>query len=147
MLKAVRFDEQDHKEILDYIANYKDVKGKRNESEAMRFLMQKGLESLLQPKEVVASTPAIDVNEIKADLFAQIMAALPLQTHPNNPNAWAGSHNEPVIEQPQFSHAEILKEAEKLEQELSSKPKTIPVPKIDNSNPLLANLLGNINRG
>lgn len=146
MLKAVRFDEQDHKEILDYIVNYKDVKGKRNESEAMRFLMQKGLESLFI-KEEPTPTPAIDVEAIKADLFAQIMAALPHQP------VYSPPVQEPVyrvaqVEEPKRNHIETVQEVEKEMEKPTPppKPKASP-PSVDTSNPLLANLLGNINRG
>lgn len=44
MIKAVRFDEEKHKKLLQYIVDYKDPKDRKNESEAIRFLVQTGFE-------------------------------------------------------------------------------------------------------
>lgn len=72
MLKAVRFDENEHKQLLEFINNFIDTRGKKNESEAIRFLMKKGLESLSSP----ALQTNIDMNKIKEELFEQIMASI-----------------------------------------------------------------------
>lgn len=42
MLKAVRFSEDKHEDIIEYICKYRDSKGKKNESEAIRLLVQIG---------------------------------------------------------------------------------------------------------
>jgi hypothetical protein len=54
MLKAIRFDEKKHKDILEWLKAFRDKKNKENESEAARFLMKKGIEylTLIQQENV-----------------------------------------------------------------------------------------------
>ena len=68
MLKAVRFDEKDHQHLLRFINEYRNEKGKPNDSEAVRFLMQAGYESL--------SKPNIDLNNLKIDIVNDIVNSL-----------------------------------------------------------------------
>ena len=65
-LKAVRFDDEKHKDILTYIDEYRDHKGRKNESEAIRFLLQKGFEFISNPVQTVIETTI--ENEIKNQL-------------------------------------------------------------------------------
>lgn len=74
MLKAVRFDLEDHKHLLDYIDNYRDKKGKPNHSEAIRSLMEKGFENLNSSPTVEHQTKIqpIDINQIKDQVYNQV---------------------------------------------------------------------------
>lgn len=83
MLKAVRFDEEKHEELLKYISEYKDSKGKKNESEAIRFLVQTGFEyvtgklvnnSKQVEKHVNNSKqePNINFNDIKQEIIKEV---------------------------------------------------------------------------
>jgi NTP pyrophosphatase (non-canonical NTP hydrolase) len=86
MLKAVRFDEDVHKHLLEFIDWYTDKNGKKNESEAIRFLMQKGYEAVEAEKtftrvnaEPVAETteipqqPLIDIQNLKKELADELI--------------------------------------------------------------------------
>lgn len=154
MLKAVRFDEQEHKELLDFVTDFKDSRGKKNESEAIRHLMQLGLKALTT-KEEVPSTPALDVEQLKSDLFKELMAALPFgsQRHPSDweqpvkpephwqPENITSKPSEPSIRR---VHEGITNKVEEVKPE--PPPKPVPSgPRVE-SNPLLANLLSNRNK-
>lgn len=69
MLKAVRFDIEEHKDIIKFVEDFRDKKNKPNHSEAIRFLMTKGLESLNKTNE----PQPIDLESMKSDIFNQIM--------------------------------------------------------------------------
>lgn len=124
MLKAVRFDLEEHKDIIDYVENYRDKKNRPNHSEAIRFLMEKGLEAL--NKEETPQKQEIDMESLKQDLFNQLMAQI---------------QNSGMIPKPTPTPPQ-----ERPFTQVNTKPKTDNVPKIANSNPLLANLLGNSQR-
>jgi hypothetical protein len=130
MLKAVRFDPAEHKELMDFVENYRDKKNKPNHSEAIRVLMQKGLDVINRPQ---VQQPQIDIEAMKREIFGQIMSqinlsqftvsAAPVQEHVFT----KVNEVEPVIEPPK------------------------PISKLQSSqsttgNPLLANLLGNSQR-
>lgn len=133
MLKAVRFDPEEHANLLEYIENYRDKKNKPNHSEAIRNLMIKGLENSNKYPEPVQQT--IDVEAIKADLFNQLMAQF--NTMNMQPKM------EPKPEPVQQKLHEVIEP-----QPQPSVPKPTPKPqnKPANTNPLLANILGNSNR-
>lgn len=80
MLKAVRFDEDKHKHLLEYIDWFTDKSGRKNESEAIRFLMQAGYDSIMgnEPVKLPESEPLeeqnnFNVNELKDILRKEIM--------------------------------------------------------------------------
>lgn len=68
MLKAVRFEETEHAHFLKYIEEYRNSKGKPNDSEAIRFLMQVGYDSL--------NSQQPDLEQIKSDIINQVVNAL-----------------------------------------------------------------------
>lgn len=70
MLKAVRFDTEEHKDIIEFVEDYRDKKNRPNHSEAIRFLMTKGFEALNNSSEPQVS---IDLESMKADIFNEIM--------------------------------------------------------------------------
>lgn len=135
VLKAVRFDETEHKDLLNFLTTFVDHKGRKNESEAIRFLMSKGFEAL-QNQPPVQPQQTIDVDKLKNELFQQIMSSL--QFRPTieetiayiNPNGIA-----------KFNFDLPKEEVKRLDngEDESSKP---PTP----NNPLIANMLANRKR-
>lgn len=73
MLKAFRFDEQEHKDIIEFILKFTDSRGKKNESEAIRFLMKKGLDAINIP---IIQPQNIDLDKLKAELFNHITSSV-----------------------------------------------------------------------
>jgi hypothetical protein len=160
MLKAVRFDEEKHKDILEYIAQYRDNKNRPNESEAIRFLMQKGYEALNNYDQVVhanvvqqpiAQEPKFDLESMKKEIYAEVMAQVSSQA--------LGSIStlidklgdlKPVYVSPEQTFTQVnTTSSPELTKINSPEPKQkttkqIEIPK--DTNPLLANLLGNANR-
>jgi len=124
MLKAVRFDLEEHAELIEFVENYRDKKNKPNHSEAIRMLMQKGLEVLNKPEE--SPQPTIDIESLKAEIFNQLMAQV------SSMNITQPPKKETVTQPPQ---PVIQKQTPK-----SAPSKTVAV------NPLLANILGNADR-
>lgn len=140
MLKAIRFDPEEHKELLDYISTFTDKRGRHNESEAMRSLMLKGLESL--NTTVVKQVETIDVEKIKAELFSQLMSAVNEQNFipVSAPASVRVSHVKPE----ELHHANTIGLDADEKEEVFKKPET---PKTNvTANPLLANMLGNIRK-
>lgn len=133
MLKAVRFDLEEHSEIIEFVENYRDKKNKPNHSEAIRLLMSKGLEALNQPAE--PSQPAIDLESMKADIFQQIMTQVNKMGLNQQPKP-----SPTITPAPNLTHG--IKGP-------PTKPRP-PVPPSQSSktavNPLLANILGNSER-
>ena len=108
MLKAVRFDEQEHKHLLKFFSDYRNDKGRENESEAMRHLMQVGWDYLHSPppvpviiekpiviekpfimekiveQKVVEPAQEIDLNKLKLEILNDLMASLPEQQDISN---------------------------------------------------------------
>lgn len=147
MLKAIRFDTEEHKELLDYISSFTDKKGRHNESEAMRSLMLKGLESLNAP-QTLQQTPQLDVDAIKNDLFNQVMSMINQQQLSSPPVSAPASvrvsHVKPEIDWEKEQKAiagEIEKNPPRGPEIETPKPK----PNVA-TNPLLANMLGNIRK-
>jgi hypothetical protein len=85
MLKAVRFDENQHKQLLDFIDFYQDDKGRRNDSEAIRYLMQKGFEAITneqkQPQPIEANIPMkpepVSVDTLKKEVISELAGLIP----------------------------------------------------------------------
>lgn len=70
MLKAVRLDDEKHKDIISYIQSFKDSKGKLNESAAIRELIVNGYKTInpnFKPQE-----KEIDVNSLKMELLREL---------------------------------------------------------------------------
>lgn len=136
MLKAVRFDEEKHKDLLDYIEEYRDNKGKPNHSEAIRFLMEKGFESIVNPQvEQKVEIQPINVDSIKEEVYNGIMEELTKKFF-SQMGVPATIIQQP-IQQP------IITEVKK---DPPPKPKPSPPRVVPEGNGLLANLLGNANR-
>ena len=129
MLKAVRFDLDEHAKLIEFVENYRDSKNKPNHSEAIRLLMTKRLESLNQKQE--SQQPNFDMESIKTEIFNQIMnqiSSMGLQP-PKQEKIFEPPKQEDFGVKPQTS---------------TPRPPT-PAPKV-NVNPLLANILGNSER-
>lgn len=139
MLKAVRFDPEDHKELLAFILAFKDDKGKKNESEAMRYLMTKGLEGLNKPLviEPIIPAPQFDYEKMKSELLQELIAQVGVPNHVLKPQVQ--TKNELVL-QPEISQTRNVEE--KLTNAHNPVKETANTP----SNPLLANLLNNKRR-
>lgn len=131
MLKAVRFDPEEHAELLKYIENYRDKKNKPNHSEAIRFLMMKGLENIDTVSKPTQQN--IDIEAIKSELFNQLMAQF------NQMNIQPKIDDKPI----KSDESDNTGLQQKPQQPSIPKPS---VPKSANTNPLLANILGNANR-
>lgn len=139
MLKAVRFDPESHKYLIEYIENYTDKRGKPNHSEAIRMLMEKGFEAMnLKPviQEVIVEEkkPDIDINKLKEEIMKEIWGTIGKTALVQTPaQVILPQQNSSPIEQPK--------------QEIPQAPK----PKIQktpvNTGGLMGNLLGNANRG
>jgi hypothetical protein len=83
MLKAVRFDEVQHKDLLDFVSNYRDNKGRVNESEAIRLLMQKGIKAMNAPQAIETEIPVKDNSVDMATLKQEVLQEL-TQLFPQN---------------------------------------------------------------
>lgn len=151
MLKAVRLDEFEHKNLLEFIANYKDSRNKRNESEAIRSLMIKGFEALQNP---VQPQPILDVDKLKAELFQQIMSSIqPIKVYeqyspmPVNPDFIAKMK---PIEQDnnEFIHVNAGRGigAREAEVQKFNNGEEEPSKPVAPTNPLVANMLANRKR-
>lgn len=126
MLKAVRFDDEAHKDLIKFIEDYRDSKNKPNHSEAIRLLMKKGLDNLsTTPKE-----QQIDIDKLKTDIFNQIMEQI--------------KNVQDVQVAPNINKKEIVKEDKQVEPKLNTEKNKPTSPKT--TNPLLANILNNSQR-
>lgn len=135
MLKAVRFDLEEHAELIDFVENYRDRKNRPNHSEAIRLLMTKGLENL-NNKQPEKEQTTIDIESIKQDIFNQLMSQI---------NSMGISNQQIPIKQQSTQYQTKQHVNEEPKKIITEKEKPMSSPKIDN-NPLLANLLSNINR-
>lgn len=174
MLKAVRFDEVQHKDLLDFVSNYRDNKGRVNESEAIRLLMQKGIESMNVPQIVEVEVPMKDnsvnmavlkqevlqeltqlipqnntqpdIEKIRQEIYAQVMSEVSEKTLKGFDLLLDKVTNlQPVVvQQPVIPNTTT--NSQPIETET---PKSIPVKKVEvpaNASGLLGNLLANANR-
>ncbi|MNJ90555.1 hypothetical protein D3C87_81540 [compost metagenome] len=130
MLKAVRFDLEEHEELIKFIEDYRDKKNRPNHSEAIRMLMQKGLDTI---NKVSNPQPQFDIEAIKRDIVDQIKSQMNLS--PVHERVFT-----PVNDN--LSQSKIIKD-EVNEVPMSSQP---AAPSVQPLNPLLANLLGNSQR-
>ncbi|MNM09762.1 hypothetical protein D3C76_03130 [compost metagenome] len=130
MLKAVRFDLEEHEELIRFIEDYRDKKNRPNHSEAIRMLMQKGLDTI---NKVSNPQPQFDIEAIKRDIVDQIKSQMNLS--PVHERVFT-----PVNDN--LSQSKIIKD-EVNEVPMSSQP---AAPSVQPLNPLLANLLGNSQR-
>lgn len=134
MLKAVRFDPDYHKDLIDFIETYKDKKGKTNHSEAIRLLMEEGLKSLQKDKEPQTQpTPNFDIEKIKQDILKDVMASI------ISSNQYMHAHSFPQVNN-QTNNEPVAIEKKQAPQ--TAKKPTLPT----NGNPLIANLLANSQR-
>ena len=133
MLKAVRFDENNHKNILEFIQNYHDSKGKLNESEGIRHLMQLGLDSINN------SLSYNTFDSMKSELLKELLQIINSQ----NTNLLNKLDKiQPIYVQTSQIEKTIDKMSEKMQEK--SKPKKINIS--GNANTLLNNLLDNLNK-
>lgn len=172
MLKAVRFDENEHKQLLNFIEFYVDEKGKRNDSEAIRYLMQKGLETVLNPQFTEVNTSnnenVVDINTLKKEVLNEIANLLPKETtQPNLEQLKQELYNQVLSEinasnlnsinaiLDKLSNLQPMVVQQPIQQVISqpientSKPISTPVKKLEipaDANGLLGNILGNANR-
>lgn len=128
MLKAIRFNNE-HKDLIQYIENYRDDKNQPNHSEAMRYLMTLGLEYLKQPK----TKETLDFNSMKQELLSELLMEL-------NKNEISRASAFTIVnsnELPQHINETVQPEIKK---------KKVEIPKEFSTNPLLANILNNAQR-
>jgi len=155
MLKAIRFDEKKHEELLKFITSYKDNKNRSNESEAIRFLMQKGYEALNKEQDVVHVTsleePKMDLDSIKKEIYAEVMAQVSSQAL-GSISALIdkiGDLKPIYIQQQDPLFTQVNSNTPEFTKINSSETKiktTSPIEIPKDTNPLLANILGNANR-
>lgn len=140
-MKAVRLDPIKHRDLLEYIDNYRDDKGKPNHSEAIRILMTAGLRVVRG--EGGGSVNGVDVETLTQRVFDQVMNALGTSEAFTKVNGLgSGDRAEP-------------KRTVRVQRETVAQPVQIPSSKTDDPsigttsssvNPILANILGNANR-
>ena len=162
MLKAIRFDEEKHKEILQWLKNFRDKKGKENESEAARYLMQQGIEYIIykQSNELIKEPKNINSDDFKRELMNEVRTEVmnEFMNEVNNKmlgglTAFVDKLNNFQI-QPQVIVQQPIPTSNTQYKEPIEKPieKPIDKPKINKKhiaiegNNLLANILGNVNR-
>ena len=136
MLKAVRFDEINHKNILDFIQNYHDNRGRLNESEGMRHLMQLGLESINQPQ-----LPIMDFDLMKAELLKELLQTV------NSQNIDLLDKLDKIQQPIYVQQTQSIEKVDKIDKNIDKIPiknKKVNIP--GNSNALLNNLLNNANK-
>lgn len=151
MLKAVRFDEDKHKDLLKFVLDYKDIKGKQNESEAIRFLMQTGLNAINNlpldiPQPQTKPTSDIDIESLKKELMNDIMSQINVQAFNTVLNRLDNAQNN--IPTRAFTEMNTPRDIEPISKPITENVKPINQPaKIPiGSNPLLANILANAKR-
>lgn len=165
MLKAIRFDEGKHKHLLDWMKDFRDAKGKENESEAARYLMQMGFEYMMterqnevhvvatpNPEPVQAVTESksdIDKDALKRELMDEVMVEINTKML-GGLTAFVDKLNNFQL-QPQVVPMPMLavpqENQQPAEEKVIEKPKPRKKPTVPiEGNALLANLLGNADR-
>lgn len=166
MLKAIRFDEEKHKHLLKWINDFRDAKGKQNESEAVRHLMEVGFEQLKERQDLVrvAAPPVpepvqadfespqpINRDSLKRELMDEVMAEINTKML-GGLTAFVDKLNNFQL-QPQVVQIPVPTVLKGTTQEIhEEKALDIPKPKKRvatapiEGNALLANLLGNADR-
>lgn len=143
MLKAVRFDEEKHQHLLDFISNYIDTKDRKNESEGIRYLMQLGLDSLQQNTNI--NQTHVDTAKLKSEIFNDIMEQLNSQTL----NGLASVIEKLENFKPVYIQQSMVNDNESYDYEVKQIPQSTNKKNIDipvDTDPLLANILANANR-
>lgn len=96
MLKAFRFDEEKHKHLIDFINNFKDKNNKPNDSEAIRYLMTMGYNTINNYdnikkqirmeilSEQQTNKQNIDINTIKKELLMELQPNVIQEQKVNN---------------------------------------------------------------
>lgn len=140
MLKAVRFDDIKHEELLKYICEYKDKNNKKNESEAIRYLMQLGLDKINENSTTKKEKPIKDIDSLKQEIISEIMSQIGINSLINNVNVQS---NDIQRDKQQFYTNENLYK-NKVDNEIPVKQVTIKTNK--DTSPLLANLIANSQR-
>ena len=125
---------------------YKDENGKQNISSAIRFLMQKGYETLYKKKavQIPYNKSKINKDEIKKEVINEVMSEMNTKLITNLTNAlnkFSSLQNISI----NTTNAAQTAPAEKVEQKVSTK-KNIPLSKEVDKNSFLANILNNANR-
>jgi hypothetical protein len=169
MLKAVRFDEDKHKTLLKFMEDFRDDKGKPNDSEAVRFLMQKGLEYLTatpipQPQPVIEEKivekiieqpkPSLDIDSLKRELLTEMKNEMLKEMNNQHVNSLTtiieklDNLKPVVVQQPMFTQMNTPIPTTEVTEQQEIKPKAIknPIEIPKDTNPLLANILANSQR-
>jgi len=137
MLKAVRFDENNHKDILEFIQNYYDNRGKSNESEGIRYLMKLGLDYINN------SLPPTTFDLMKTELLEELLQIINSQ----NINLLDKLDKiQPIYVQASQIEKTIDKISDKMQEKVQEKSKLKKVNMPGNANTLLNNLLDNSNK-
>lgn len=165
MLKAIRFDEDKHKDLLKWMKDFRDAKGKENESEAARYLMQMGFEYMIkrqdevqaaahpdpEPIQAVTESKAdIDKDALKRELMDEVMVEINTKML-GGLTAFVDKLNNFQI-QPQIITAPLLSVQSENQQHVDEKIIEKPKPRKKSiaapieGNALLANILGNADR-
>lgn len=161
MLKAVRFDDDRHKPLLEFMEKFRDDKGRPNDSEAIRFLMEKGLDYLNNPipqsnsiieEPIVEKTkPLLDIENLKRELLTEMKNEMLKEINNQHVSSLTTIieklDNIKVVQQPVFTQMNTpTTSLDRTEQEQKTKivKKQIEIPK--DTNPLLANILANSQR-
>lgn len=161
MLKAVRFDDDRHKPLLEFMEKFRDDKGRPNDSEAIRFLMEKGLDYLNNPipqsnsiieEPIVEKTkPLLDIENLKRELLTEMKNEMLKEINNQHVSSLTTIieklDNIKVVQQPVFTQMNTTTTSlDRTEQEQKTKivKKQIEIPK--DTNPLLANILANSQR-
>lgn len=161
MLKAVRFDDDRHKPLLEFMEKFRDDKGRPNDSEAIRFLMEKGLDYLNNPipqsnsiieEPIVEKTkPLLDIENLKRELLTEMKNEMLKEINNQHVSSLTTIieklDNIKVVQQPVFTQMNNpTTSLDRTEQEQKTKivKKQIEIPK--DTNPLLANILANSQR-
>jgi len=140
MLKAVYLDDKEHEYLIKFINEYKDENNKPNISSAIRFLMQKGYESIYRKKvvDIPYNKSKINKEEIKKEVVSEVMSELNSQVLTNLTSAINKLSNINTISMP------TTVEQKQEQKPVVPKKKKVVIPA--DGNELLANLLGNANR-
>lgn len=170
MLKAVKLDDKNHKDIIKYIQSYKDSNGKINESAAIIKLIINGYEFINKKpnnyenekldinklktellKELKINSE--NINEIKSQIREELLNEMNSQRDQNITtilNKLNSIEQQTYVSRPIYNNQNIQQTVkEETKQILNNIEEKIPDKKIEipeDTSPLLANILSNINR-
>jgi len=149
MIKVVRFNENEHKDLINYINNYTDEKNQPNISEAIRHLMQLGFESL-NSNNINKDNCGFNMDELKQQILEEISAneskgiieAFQLS---QKQNAEQIQQLLLGIQETIKNNSIVTKANDVIENDVPIKKKKVVDVPVD-ANPFLQNLLNNANR-